>query len=102
MGEHHLIGLGSILLWAGCFALFGLSSPHIGEGEFAALQRMNSRQPYPLYLRASPHPRLYVEVDAVEGCVPTDADLAALQKFLADCCDKPDGVEVVRSDVIPR
>jgi hypothetical protein len=97
-----LIRLGSILLSAGCLALSGCSTPHLSDGAFEGLQRVKSRQPYALYLRASPHRRLYVEVDAVEGCVPTDADLAALQKFLAECCDKPDGVEVVRSDVIPR
>jgi hypothetical protein len=88
---------------AGCYlVLSGCSTPHISDDRFEAVQRMNSHQPFPLYLCASPHPRLYVEADAVEGCVPTDADLAALRKFLVDCCDKPDGVQVVRSDVIPR
>src|SRR6516225_4029324 len=70
---------------AGCYlVLSGCSTPHISDDRFEAVQRMNSHQPFPLYLCASPHPRLYVEADAVEGCVPTDADLAALRKFLVD------------------
>jgi hypothetical protein len=54
-----------------------------------------------LYLLASPHPRIYVEVDAVEGCVPKEVALQKLRNFLSAYCDKPDGIEVVRSDVIP-
>jgi hypothetical protein len=55
-----------------------------------------------LYLRAAPYRRLYVEVDAVEGCVPDEAAITKLRDFLAKYCDKPDGIEIVRSDVIPR
>jgi hypothetical protein len=102
MSARRSIWFGHGVLAAIYLVLAGCSTPHIKSGEFESLQRMNSRQPYPLYLLASPHPRLYVEVDAVEGCVPSDADLGALRQFLAACCDKPDGVELVRSDVIPR
>lgn len=91
----------------GCWALaasllFGCSTPHISRQEREAIERMNPRQPYGLYLLRSPHSRLYVEVDAVESCVPSDADLAALRQFFADCCDKPGSIEFIRSDVIPR
>lgn len=55
-----------------------------------------------LYILPSPCSRLYVEVDAVEGCQPTDATLNKLREFLATYCQKPDGIEIVRSDVIPE
>jgi len=48
----------------------------------------------------SPHPRIYVEVDAVEGCAPDDATLNKLRDFLAAHCRKPEGIEIARSDVI--
>src|SRR4051812_13581821 len=54
-----------------------------------------------LYLLASPHPRLYVEVDAVEGCVPKAIALQKLRDLLSTYCNKPNGIEIVRSDVIP-
>ncbi|MGC3958843.1 MAG: hypothetical protein QM813_13170 [Verrucomicrobiota bacterium] len=55
-----------------------------------------------LYLLSSPHPRIYVEVDAVEGCEPTEKALVQLQAFLTNHCQKPDGVEIMVSDIIPR
>jgi hypothetical protein len=58
-------------------------------------------QPQLLYILPSPHSRLYVEVDAVEGCQPSDANLNKLRDFLATYCDKPDGIDIVRGDVIP-
>ena len=57
-------------------------------------------RPYLLYVLASPHPRLYVEVDAVEGCEPSEVTLNKLQDFLTAYCDKPEGIEIVRNDVI--
>lgn len=59
-------------------------------------------KPSLLYLLAAPHSRIYVEVDAVEGCEPTEAALVQLQKFLIKHCQKPDGVEIMVSDIIPR
>jgi hypothetical protein len=59
-------------------------------------------KPYLLYLLDSPHPRLYVEADAVEGCAPSDAILNQLHDFLAAHCDKPGGIDIVRGKVIPR
>jgi hypothetical protein len=58
-------------------------------------------QPQLLYILPSPHSRLYVEVDAVEGCQPSDATLNKLRDFLSTYCNKPDGIEIVRGDVIP-
>jgi hypothetical protein len=58
-------------------------------------------QPQLLYILPSPHSRLYVEVDAVEGCQPSDTNLHKLREFLTTYCNKPDGIEIVRGDVIP-
>src|SRR5215475_13106714 len=58
-------------------------------------------QPQLLYILPSPHSRLYVEVDAVEGCQPSDATLNKLRDFLTTYCNKPDGIEIVRGDLIP-
>ena len=68
----------------------------------AADQIPKSWRPDLLYLLPGPHPHLYVEVDAVEGCVPDDLRLEKMRQFLAAWCRKPDGIEIVRSDVIPR
>jgi hypothetical protein len=54
-----------------------------------------------LYILPSPYSRLYVEVGAVEGCIPSDATLDKLRDFLATYCHKPNGIEIVRGDVIP-
>lgn len=63
-------------------------------------QRHVSWKPHLLYLVPSPHRRLYVEVDAVKGCEPDDVALEKLRAFLSTHCNKPDGIEIVRSDVI--
>lgn len=58
-------------------------------------------KPQLLYILPWPHSRLYVEVDAVEGCQPSDAALNKLRDFLTTYCNKPDGIEIIRGDVIP-
>jgi hypothetical protein len=58
-------------------------------------------QPQLLYILPSPYSRLYVEVDAVEGCQPNDATLNKLHEFLATYCNKTNGIEIIRGDVIP-
>ena len=55
-----------------------------------------------LYLQSNRYPALYVEVDAVEGAEPTAESLAKLEAFLRQHCDKPDGITIKRSNVIPR
>jgi hypothetical protein len=59
-------------------------------------------KPYLLYLNPKPHERLYVEVDAVEGCGPSCAELQALEDLLKDHCHKPCGIEIRENSVIPR
>ncbi len=85
-----------------CLALVGCSTTKSrAEADAQMLQMVECWQPYQMYLLSSPHPRLYVEVDAVEGCSPSDDALNRLRAFLATYCDKPGGIEIVRSDVIP-
>ncbi len=59
-------------------------------------------KPNLLFLKPTPHDRLYVEVDAVEGCEPSKKELEELGAFLAEHCDKPRGVEIRFSSVIPE
>ncbi|HEX5219511.1 MAG TPA: hypothetical protein VFZ59_08075 [Verrucomicrobiae bacterium] len=54
------------------------------------------------YLQSNRHPSLYVEVDAVEGAEPTENMLKMLDAFLRKHCDKPGGITIERSSVIPR
>jgi hypothetical protein len=53
-------------------------------------------------LRSDLYRSLYVEVDAVEGTEFSNADLDRFRAFLGEWCDKPDGIQVARSSVIPR
>jgi len=81
----------------------GCSTPDAtrSQGRVDWVQLSGFWQPHLLYLLDSPHPRLYVEVDAVEGCAPDDASLNKLRDFLAAHCRKPEGIEIARSDIIP-
>ena len=83
-----------------CLMLAGCSTPTSRPSRAdAAIAELGN--PDLLFLRPSPCSRLYVEVDAVEDCVPKERDLQDLRNFLSKYCDKPDGIEIVRSDVIP-
>ena len=86
-----------------CLALGGgcaSTGKHANDNaEFVSL--FKSWQPQLLYLLPSPYPRLYVEVDAVEGSVPSEAALNRLRDFLSAHCNKPGGIEIVRREVIP-
>jgi hypothetical protein len=95
--------LAAILWLAFSLVLAGCSSPKATSPQASADadERFDFWKPYDLYLLSSPHPRLYVEVDAVEGCAPSDATLQKLRDFLTTYCHKPEGIEIVRSEVIP-
>ena len=96
--RHTCVGMiASCLIVAGCSTTDATRS----QDDRAIAERTAFWQPHLLYLLASPHPRLYVEVDAVKGCMPNEATLDKLRNFLARYCDKPEGIEVVRDDVIP-
>ncbi len=87
----------------GCLTLTSCSTSKAARSAANAevLRNTGFWQPHQMYLLASPHPRLYVEVDAVEGCNPSEGTLNRLRDFLAAYCQKPGGIEVARSDVIP-
>ncbi|MBE0542813.1 MAG: hypothetical protein IH623_15785 [Verrucomicrobia bacterium] len=55
-----------------------------------------------MYFQPEPHRRLYVEVDAVEGTEFSATELAELEAVLREWTQKPDGVAVVQSSLIPR
>ena len=90
--------IASCLVLTGCSTLTTTDAPPASD--LAKIQ--GSWKPYLLYLLSSPHPRLYVEVEAVEGCVPSEARLGKMREFLAQWCEKPGGIEIVRSGVISR
>ena len=91
----------ALILW--CLALASCSTPKIepsnGNSDIVKITRF--WRPYLLYIQASPYPRLYVEVDAVAGCEPSEATLNGLHDFLTLYCKKPGGIQIVRRDVIP-
>lgn len=93
----------TVALFVSCLLLSGCSTPTAtrSRDDAGAAQALNSWNPHLLYLLPSPHPRLYVEVDAVEGSEPDQVALEKLRGFLSAHCRKPDGIEVVRGDVIP-
>jgi hypothetical protein len=93
--------LAGTVLIASCLTLAGCPTGNATRSREAPdiVQATSFWQPYLLYILASP--RLYVEVDAVEGCVPSETTLNRLRDFLAAYCTKPGGIEIVRSDVIP-
>ncbi len=93
--------LGALLFSCLCLTSCSTSKSAHSQSGSDALQLPSFWQPQLLYILSSPYRSLYVEVDAVEGCVPADATLNKLHDFLATYCDKPDGIAIVRGDVIP-
>jgi hypothetical protein len=68
-----------------CLTLAGCSTGDAARTAEAPgiVQELSFWQPYLLYILASPHPRLYVEIDVVEGCAPSEAALNNLRNVLA-------------------
>src|ERR1043166_1592843 len=97
--DYSVLALGALCIgFAGCStakAPRSQSNPEI-------LKITGFWHPELLYILPSPCSRLYVEVNAVEGCQPTDANLNKLREFLTTYCNKPDGIEIVRRDAIPE
>jgi len=90
------------LLLPGCATPGGQPTAEPSEGDAGMVDFTGSWQPHLLYLLATPHPRLYVEVDAVAGCAPSDETLNKLREFLTTYCEKPDGIEIVRRPLISK
>jgi hypothetical protein len=100
LASSHFVASAALIVT--CLLLAGCSTPKATTSQTAAdAGRYDFWKPHDLYLLSSPHPRLYVEVDAVKGCEPSDATLQKLRDFLVTYCHKPEGIEIVRSDVIP-
>lgn len=93
--------LGVLVLSCACLTSCSTPKSARSQSDPDPLQLTSFWQPHLLYILSSPYRRMYVEVDAVEGCIPSDAMLKKLHDFLATYCDKPDGIEIVRGDVIP-
>src|SRR5438093_10883594 len=72
-----------------CLILAGCSTPNrrLSQVDPDIAQIPESWKPHLLYLLPSPHPRLYVEVDAVRGSVPNQAALQKLRDFLSKYCN---------------
>lgn len=86
------------LLFTGCISR-GHNSVKTGE---KIVEETLFWRPERLYLQAAPHTRLYVEIDAVQGTEPDEATLQALRDFLGTYCQKPEGIQLVRDDVISK
>ncbi len=91
-----LVALAGLLV-AGCV------SPSNGFRTTPLPEEVTFWQPWRLNSSRIPYRKLHVEVDAVRGAEPPQAWLDELGAFLREQCDKPEGVRVVRSDLIdPR
>lgn len=86
------------LLLAGCISQPRIAEP-ISDADFAETAFVRTHL---FYLQSTTYKRMYVEIDAVKGSEPKDATLAELQRFLATYCQKPEGIQLVRDDVISR
>lgn len=91
------LGISGSLFLTGC----STPKPPSPANQIDVVQATRFWQPHLLYILDTPYPRLYVEVDAVAGCEPSDATLNKLRDFLTTYCRKPGGIEIVRNEVIP-
>lgn len=53
-------------------------------------------------IRASPYPRLVIEVDYVTGRAPRPANITQIEAVMMELLDKPGGVEVVLDEELPE
>ena len=83
------------------FGLAGCATPTDGFRTVALPQEVTFWKPWLLNSSSFPYRSLHVEVDAVQGAEPPQEWLDGLEQFLKTECAKPDGVRVVRSNVIP-
>lgn len=89
----------AVLLAAVCFTAPGCKTPSQNDNQWSLNPAW---QPYALYAAPAPHSSLYVEINAVEGMEPRKETVEALKAFLETYCDKPGGIEVCVTTVIPR
>jgi hypothetical protein len=93
---------GLFRLWVVLAGLFGAGcvAPSTGFRNEPLPEEVTFWQPWRLNSSRTPYRKLHVEVDAVRGAEPPQAWLDELGAFLREQCDKPEGVRVVRSDLI--
>ena len=78
--------------------LTGCSSS--AASKHAPAMEISHWKPNHLYLNSRQYDRLFVEIDAVEGCQPRKETVEALRRFLEKYCHKPDGIEIVNDSKI--
>jgi len=82
----------AVLLCTGCSSSTAL--------KHAPAPDLSFWKPNLLYLNSSKYDRLYIEIDAVEGCQPRAESIEALRAFLEKYTNKPGGIEIVRDSQI--
>lgn len=87
-----------LMLW---ISLMSYGCASVASQQDIESKSVNFWKPHLLYLQSRQYKSLYVDVQAVEGCEPTQETISALQTFLEQYCDKPDNIRVVRSPSIP-
>ena len=82
-----------LLVFHGCAVL---ASPSDVESK-----HLNFWKPHLLYLQSVECKSLYVELNAVEGCEPSQETITILRHFLEQYCDKPGGIQIISNPLIP-
>jgi hypothetical protein len=77
----------------GCQSFMPKSETHSSKADWEHSYFVNHRAPYA---------KLEVEIDVVQGTAPSSRELRELQAFLNRFCDKPGGITLRISDIIPR
>lgn len=91
-----------LFLVAACAPGCRTSPPLTGAGATAQAREFAFWSPHLLLTGESPHRRLEVEIDHVQGAGPTAKEIASLKEFLEAHCRKPDGVHLRIDDAISR
>lgn len=91
--------LSAILLVSVTFLSYGCAAP--ARKLDIESKNLNFWKPHLLYLQSGECKSLHVELDAVEGCEPSQETVAALRHFLEQYCEKPESIQIVRNQPIP-
>ena len=83
-----------------CAILSGCRTAEISSQESA--DASSFWEPQLLIISGERYPKLHVEIDAVEGTAPNEAEIASLKAFLTERCRKPGGISIGLDDTISR
>jgi hypothetical protein len=89
-----------VVLFA-CVTLLSHGCASLASQRDIESKQLNFWKPHLLYLQSDECKSLYVELNAVEGCEPDEEAITALQDFLEQYCDKPEGIRIVSNPCIP-